>query len=210
MRPIVPAVTLLAGRYPDHPAIVVDVSGVRYAGGKRDEQLDADYDVLMERWGGPAAGVPHYGVFDPEVQRHAVDRKLCAYCLRHPDVEPGVGGLWLLPDDDVHPPTWPAVIRTTTPPLCMPHAEDAVQRCEVLRDGYLAVRAPEAEVVGVIGTRFDMDGHVADAEALVLLSDPVALRCVLARYLVLELRDAILDPQFAASISQVPVMGSAA
>ncbi|MFJ9343795.1 hypothetical protein ACIRP0_31615 [Streptomyces sp. NPDC101733] len=204
MKPlIVPAAVLRGDRHLDHPPIVVDDDGVRYADGRRQDQLDSDFGVLLERWGGTATGTPQYGVLDPEVQRHAVDRLLCAHCLGQPDREPGTGALWLLRADDFRH-AWPADIRTTTPPICRVHAELALERCAVLRAGHLAVRAREAEVVGVVGTLFAEDGHVADTEALVLFTDPAALRFVLGRYLVLELRDAVPDPRFTPSSGQVP------
>ncbi|MGW7312699.1 hypothetical protein [Streptomyces sp. NPDC054865] len=193
MKPLIaPAAALRADRRPDHPTAVVDDVGVRYAGGERRHQVDQDFGVLVERWSGPATGIPQYGVLDPEVQRKAADRRLCAHCLDSPEREPsGAGGLWLLRGDAAQC-VWPADIRTTTPPICREHAELALERCATLRGGYLAVRVPEVEPVGVIGTLYDKGGPVS-ADELVLFTDAERLRFVLARYLVLELRGAVLD-----------------
>ncbi|MCX5278089.1 hypothetical protein [Streptomyces virginiae] len=187
-----PAVALREGRFPDHPTIVVTGTGVHYEGGHRDDQVDPDFQVLRERWGGPGDGLPLYGEFDPDVQWEAADRLLCAYCLNRPDRAPGEGLLWLLRTDvDQH--RWPADIETTTPPICDPHARLALKRCATLRRGYLAVRVREVEPVGVLGTVFTGGGPNGPDE-LVRFTETDRLPYVLARYLVLELRGAEPDP----------------
>ncbi|MFF4323751.1 hypothetical protein [Streptomyces sp. NPDC001568] len=200
MQALAPSVTLWTGRHPDHPTIVVDDFGVRYDGGDRADQVDPYFEVLRERWGGTPTGTPLYGVFDPEVQWRAADRLLCAHCEAQPDREPGSGMLWLLrADHDEH--AWPADIRTTTPPICRDHAEMAIGRCSMLRHGHLAVRVPEVQQVGVLGTLYT-DGGPGDADQLVMLTDS-RLRFVLARYLVLELRGAVPDPD----LTRPPALG---
>lgn len=186
-----PAVARRDGRRPQHPLVLVSDDGIQYEGGRRADQLDPLYDVLWEMWGGPTGGLPVYGEFDAEVQREAADRRLCAYCLKRPEFEPGAGGLWLLHADlDSRP--WPATIETTTPPICRPHAELALERCATLRRGYLAIRVPEVEPIGVIGTLFT-DGGPAGPDERVLFTD-TRLPFILARYLLLELREAVPDP----------------
>ncbi|MFJ5635130.1 hypothetical protein ACIQF5_21135 [Streptomyces goshikiensis] len=188
-----PAITRLAGRIPQHPTVVVGDDGIRYEGAEREQQLDPDFMVLWECWGGLAEGPPLYGEFDPEVQRRATDRLLCAYGMEAPHREPGEGMLWLLHTDaDAH--QWPADIQTTTPPICRPHAERALQRCATLRR-HLAVRVREAEPIGVRGTVYGQDGPGGPDE-LVLFTDENRLRFVHARHLVLELRGAVPDPVF--------------
>ncbi|MEU9943649.1 hypothetical protein [Streptomyces lavendulae] len=186
-----PAVTLRADRAPDHPVVITDAVGIRFEGGRRSDQADLDLGVLWEQWSGPATGTPFYGVLDPEVQREAADRLLCAYCHRPAGRTPE-GMLWLL-QTDTTTHTWPASIRTITPPICLPHAELALERCATLRRGHLAVRAPEAERIGVLGSVYSPDGLPGEPDELVLFTDTARLPFVLARYLLLELRGAAAD-----------------
>lgn len=187
-----PAVTLCEDRHLALLTVVVDDEGVRYQGSLRTGQLDPLFGVVWEEWDGPFTGAPIYGAFDPVVQRVAADRLLCAMCSERPDTLPGEGMLWLLEAD----PTdhqWPATIRTVTPPICRPHAETALSRCMVLRRGHLAVRVPEAEPVGVMGTLYSPHGCLTGPDELVLFTDTARLPFVLARHLVLELRGATPD-----------------
>ncbi|UQW99114.1 hypothetical protein [Streptomyces sp. RerS4] len=188
-----PAVARRRDRFPQHPMVLMERSGLRYAGGSRQDQVDPVFEVLWERWGGAGIGAPEYAVFDPEVQRRATDRLLCVHCLGWPDRDPRTGMLWLLhAQDDAD--VWPADILTITPPICRLHARHAVERCAGLRLGYVAVRVREAEPVGVIGTLYDRHGAVVSSDELVLFTDTHRIRHVLARYLVLELRGAVPDP----------------
>ncbi|MET7534599.1 hypothetical protein [Streptomyces goshikiensis] len=133
------------------------------------------------------------------MQRRAADRLLCAYCMEPPQREPGEGMLWLLhTDPDAH--QWPADIRTSTPPICRPHAELALRRCATLRRRYLAVRVREAEPIGVRGTVYDQGGPGGPDE-LVLFTERNRLRFVLGRDLVLELRGAVPEPDFHPQLS---------
>ncbi|MFI8265297.1 hypothetical protein [Streptomyces sp. NPDC085665] len=192
MNPVqAPAVALREGRFPDHPTIVVTDTGLQYEGGHRDEQIDPDLLVLWELWAGTGGGIPLYGQLDPELQREAADRLLCAYCLKTPDRAPGEGLLWLLRADAAER-SWPADIETTTPPICDLHAALALQRCATLRRGYLAVRVREVERVGVLGTLF-MDGGPDGPDELVRFTETNRLPYVLARYMVLALRGATPD-----------------
>lgn len=196
-----PAVALREGRFPCHPTIVVTDTGLQYEGGHREEQIDPDFRVLWELWGGAGGGIPLYGVFDPEVQQEAADRLLCAHCLKKPDHAPGEGMLWLL-RADAAVRSWPADIETTTPPICLPHAELAFRRCVTMRRSYLAVRVQEVERVGVLGTLFT-EGGPGDPDELVRFTETNRLPYVLARYLVLVLRgatpDLTLHPDLASS-----------
>ncbi|GGZ98158.1 hypothetical protein GCM10010371_67370 [Streptomyces subrutilus] len=189
-----PGVTLRSDRYARHPLVLVsEKGGVRYWGGRREDQVDRDFDVdvLWEKWAGPFTGTPLYGEFDPQNQRDAVNRLLCAHGMRHPAQVPGEGMLWLLRGDGVER-TWPADIETTSPPICRPHAELALDRCPTLRRGYLAVRVHEVEYVGVRGLLYADGGP--DGLETVYFTDPARLRFTLARYLVLRLRGARPDP----------------
>ncbi|MFD9575369.1 hypothetical protein ACFWBI_36820 [Streptomyces sp. NPDC059982] len=161
-----PAVTLRTDRARDHPPVIVGPFGIRYEGGRRREQADPDLGVLWETWSGAATGTPLYGELDPEVQREAADRLLCAHCHR-PAGRTQDGMLWLLQADPVTP-TRLASIRTTTPPICPAHAELALERCATLRRGHLAVRVPEAERIGVLGTVYAPDGRPGEPDELVL------------------------------------------
>ncbi|MGW6859169.1 hypothetical protein [Streptomyces xanthophaeus] len=189
-----PAVTLRESRFPDHPTVVVSDTGIRYAGGRRENQIDQDFQVLWERWGGSTDGAPVYGMLDPQVQREAADRLLCAYCLQRPDRAPDEGMLWLL-DVDAVDRAWPADIETTTPPICRPHAELALARCATLRRGYLAVQVKEVERAGVLGTLYS-EGGPGGPDELVRFTEADRLRFVLARYLVLALCGAVPDSSF--------------
>ncbi|MER5482541.1 hypothetical protein ABT024_04905 [Streptomyces sp. NPDC002812] len=186
-----PAVARRDGRHPEHPLVVVNDDGIQYEGGLRADQLDPLYDVLWEMWDGPTDGLPVFGEFDAEVQREAAGRRLCAYCLKRPEIEPGAGALWLLHADPGAWP-WPATIETTTPTICRKHAKLALERCATLRRGYLAVRVREVEPIGVIGTLYT-DGGPAGPDERVLFTDTSRLPFVLARYLLLQLRDAVPD-----------------
>ncbi|WP_374778606.1 hypothetical protein OG756_41960 (plasmid) [Streptomyces sp. NBC_01310] len=203
MNPVqAPAVALREGRFPDHPTIVVTASGLQYDGGHRDDQADPDFQVLWEHWGGTGDGIPLYGEFDPEIQRQAADRLLCAYCLKRPERLPGEGMLWLL-RAEAGERSWPADIETTTPPICDLHARLALQRCATLRRGYLAVRVSEVERVGVLGTVFTGGGPNGPDE-LVRFTETDRLPYVLARYLVLGLRGAEPDPTLHPDLAPPP------
>ncbi|MFJ5811722.1 hypothetical protein [Streptomyces sp. NPDC093093] len=189
-----PAVARRADRLLQRPRVIVDPDGVRYGGSKRTDQLDPYFGVVWEGWGGPVTGAPQYGQLDPEVQREALDRLQCGHCLGEPDRAPGAGVLWLLAAEEITP-AWPADIRTTNPPICLAHAELALERCAVLRSGYLAVRARRAVPVGVLGSVYTLGvpTPVGVEDQLVLFTDTARLRFTIGRYLVLELRGATPD-----------------
>ncbi|GAA3386417.1 hypothetical protein [Streptomyces racemochromogenes] len=193
MTPIqAPAVALREDRFPAELTVLVSGEGVHYPGSPWKNQVDPLFGVVWEKWAGPCTGAPLYGEFDPAVQRVAADRLLCAMGGERPEVLPGEGMLWLLQTDEVAH-QWPATILTVTPPICLPHAQTALSRCAVLRRGHLAVRVPEAEPVGVIGTLYTPEGPQGGADQLVLFTDTSRLPFVLARHLVLELRGAVPD-----------------
>lgn len=100
--------------------------------------------------------------------------------------------LWLFQADHADH-QWPATIRTVAPPICRPDAETALDRCTVLRRGHLAVRVPEAEPIGVMGTLYSPHDRLTGPDELVLFPDTARLPFVLARHLVLELRGATPD-----------------
>ncbi|MFI0155788.1 hypothetical protein [Streptomyces lydicus] len=105
---------------------------------------------------GRPEGSPRWASVHPSRQRETMAALHCQKCVQSAS-RTGLGFLFLQspPAEGKARPGWPEGIRTTEPPLCLPHAQDAVEQCgRLLRDGWVALRARVPRLYGVIGTLF--------------------------------------------------------
>ncbi|MET9296562.1 hypothetical protein [Streptomyces sp. NPDC003077] len=121
--------------------------------------LDRDEDDVLLACLAPSApgqaGKPDLGGVHPQRQRQCMTSLLCHCCGGPADRRRGQGVLWLLEDDRGAWETWPRGLWTVHPPVCVPCAGQAVRYCPHLRrEGAVAVRVRESEIVGVHGTRY--------------------------------------------------------
>ncbi|MEU7022769.1 hypothetical protein ABZ990_19220 [Streptomyces sp. NPDC046203] len=140
-----------ACEYPEEVEVVFAADG---RVGYRDE-TPADRSVegvLLRRWSGNRTGPQRWGEHHAHRQVHAMGALGCAGCAGPPHRDER-GILWILHTPGIRLDghlTGPILV--TTPPLCLDDAAKSVRGCDVLREGAVALRVKEAEVVGVRGT----------------------------------------------------------
>ena len=172
--------------------MLFDEHGHVYYADERPGDRDID-GILWERWGGVPSGPVAMAHHHPARQREVMDAgPKCGICGGEPDRDER-GVLWLLHvDADTRATlTFPGDITTATPAVCRTDAFRALEACEVLQEGFIAVRVQEAEVVGVRGTVYSATEPPL-LEQVVRLDDD-AIHRVVARQLMRQLRDAELD-----------------
>ncbi|WP_019061473.1 hypothetical protein [Streptomyces prunicolor] len=172
--------------------VVFDDAGHVYYADERPDDRDVD-GILWERWDGAPLGPLQMALHHPARQREVMDGELlCGVCKGEPDRDDR-GVLWLLnADADVRENlAFPADIVTATPAVCRTDARRALRACSVLQDGFIAVRAREAELVGVRGTVYSPTAPPL-INQVVRFDDPDIHR-VVARQLMRELCNAVLD-----------------
>ncbi|MFD8258661.1 hypothetical protein ACFV19_06860 [Streptomyces griseoluteus] len=172
--------------------VLFDEHGHVYYKDERPEDRDVD-GILWERWGGVPSGPVAMAHHHPVRQREVMDAgPKCGICGGEPDRDER-GVLWLLHVDADTRETlaFPGDITTATPAVCRTDAFRALKACEVLQEGFIAVRVREAEVIGVRGTVYSPTGPPL-LEQVVRLDDD-AIHRVAARQLMRPLRDAELD-----------------
>ncbi|WP_051791918.1 hypothetical protein [Streptomyces sp. NRRL F-5527] len=180
------------GESPCAVAVVFDEDG--HIGYVDERPTDRDIDgILWERWGGTQTGPIQWSHHRPERQRAVMERPhRCGGCAGEPDHDER-GVLWLLNANQQAQATltFPRDIRTATPAMCLQCAERALRACRVLQAGFIALRVRETELVGVRGTLHSPTSP-PQADRFVRFDDG-AIHRVVARQLMLELRDAELD-----------------
>ncbi|MDQ0765586.1 hypothetical protein [Streptomyces canus] len=159
---------------------------------ERPEDRDID-GILWQRWGGTQTGPLQWSEHYPDRQRAVMERPhRCGRCTGEPDRDER-GMLWLLNANQGAQAnlTFPRDILTATPAMCRECADRALRACRVLQAGFIALRVPETELVGVKGTLYSPTSP-PQADRFVRFDDD-AIHRVVARQLMLELRDAELD-----------------
>jgi hypothetical protein len=172
--------------------VLFDELGHIYYEDERPEDRDID-GILWERWGGAPCGPVAMAEHHPARQREVMDAApKCGVCKGEPDRDER-GVLWLLhvDPDTLTTLTFPGDITTATPAVCLTDAFRALEACQVLQRGFIAVRVKEAEIIGVRGTVYSPTKPPL-LEQVVRLDDD-AIHRVVARQLMRELRDVELD-----------------
>ncbi|MFJ6752532.1 hypothetical protein ACIQNI_30750 [Streptomyces sp. NPDC091266] len=172
--------------------VLFDEHGHVYYEDERPDDRDVD-NILWERWGGVASGPVAMAHHHPVRQREVMDAALkCAVCKGEPDRDDR-GVLWLLHVDDNTRATltFPTDITTATPAVCAKDAVRALEACQVLQRGFIAVRVREAEIVGVRGTVYSPTASPLLDQDVRLDDDRI--HKVAARQLLRQLRNAELD-----------------
>ncbi|MEU6482585.1 hypothetical protein [Streptomyces sp. NPDC046887] len=150
--------------------------------------LWARYSMSLDVGGRPT-GTPRWRLVHPLRQRTTMALLRCQVCTA--PVKRGDGVLFVETADDRDGCTGP--VRTAQPPVCLPHARMAVQRCPRLRSkGHVALLATRYPLYGVIGTPYQCtsDGirPLAGTDTPLPYNHPL-IGWFLASQLVRELRD---------------------
>ncbi|MFE4592255.1 hypothetical protein [Streptomyces laurentii] len=178
----------------------------------RDERPDdrTVEGILLRRWAGEPGGPRRWGEHHTRRQVAAMEFRWCAGCGGRPDVDRR-GMLWVLPAARVRPAGSPAgPLLVAMPPLCRADAARALRACEELRNGAVALRVTEAEVVGVRGTVYAGAGGTGRArggqpcDEVVLFGDP-RVRRVVADQLIREITRAEIDHTTLSALTDGPV-----
>lgn len=156
-RPVtVPYIAAWSGEaVPSHPLMAsVAVLGLAYVD---EKPHDRAYGVLWHRRNNtPGAGRPLFGEVHSRRQLEAMRDLKCQVCGEPAD-EDRDGVLWLLEDERGRWPDWPNGLVTSHPPVCLPHAREAVTACPHLARGWVAVRVGESDPVAVRGRHYAVD-----------------------------------------------------
>ncbi|MEC3997202.1 hypothetical protein VSR01_28350 [Actinacidiphila sp. DG2A-62] len=115
-------------------------------------------------------GRPLWSTVHPGRQRECMTGMLCHYCTGRPSVtEQGVLFLDVAPAEARLRRNWPQGIVTFQPPLCLPHARAARDRCSYGRrvGGFTAFRAGAPQITGALGEPYKIthSGRPAPARA---------------------------------------------
>jgi hypothetical protein len=140
---ITPAAAL---RYSDERPEDRDHEGILYA--RVTQRLNA---------AGWPVGQPIWPKVHPARQRECMGEMLCHYCKGEPShTEAGTLFLDVAGEQAQAKPRWPEGSFTYQPPLCLPHAKEAVDRCGYGRrvGGFTALRVREPRWHGVLGTPY--------------------------------------------------------
>ncbi|MFD0034848.1 hypothetical protein ACFVJK_42885 [Streptomyces sp. NPDC127172] len=155
-----------------------------------DEQPDdRAFGALWNRRGSsPGVGRPEFGNIHPRRQLAAMRDLGCQVCGQPADQDDR-GVLWLLEDNRNDWPDWPNELMTTHPPICLPHAREAVTACPHLVDGYVVVRVGESEPVAVYGRHYAIErGRIVPNRREVVELDSARLQWTVAGQLIRDLR----------------------
>ncbi|MEU0213650.1 hypothetical protein ABZ281_00530 [Streptomyces sp. NPDC006265] len=169
-----------------------DERGHIYFLDERPEDRDVD-GLLWERWAGTPTGALDWAAHHPGRQCEVMDgRPLCGVCKGDPDRDER-GTFWLLHADENTQGllTFPSSITTATPAVCIPCAQHALQACQELQRGFIALRVREAPVIGVRGTLYSPTDPPLPNQVVRFGDD--ALHRLVARQLMRELINAELD-----------------
>jgi hypothetical protein len=180
------------GETPCEVTVVFDDMGHITIVGERPEHRDVD-GILWHPWHGEPSGPLQWSQHYPDRQRMVMERPhRCGGCTGEPDRDER-GMLWLLNADQLAKKhlTFPRDILTATPAMCRECAERSLRACRVLQAGYITLRVPETELIGVRGTLYSRTSPPQENQ-LVRFDDD-AIHRVIARQLLLELRNAELD-----------------
>lgn len=179
----------------DLPYRVVERPGLGI--GFSDEAL-GDRDTRGVLWHRAAVrrgtGRPEFGKVHPLRQRRAMRKLLCQVCGGSAD-RTNAGVLWLMRDHRDDWPQWPDGMASVEPPTCAPCIALSRRLCPALRQGAVAVRVRQFEVVGVRGAlyRSGLVAPVAIEAANLAYADP-DVRWLVASALIRELRGCTFVP----------------
>ncbi|WP_406281450.1 hypothetical protein [Streptomyces sp. NBC_00209] len=158
--------------------VLIDSSGRICYADERPTDRDVD-GILIERWEGELTGSVRWGHHVPARQFMAMDNPVkCGGCGGQPDVDER-GILWMLNvEPGLHDGRLAGSILTATPPFCRRDARRAIQGCDLLREGIIALRVTEADIVGIRGTVYSPNGETPLRDQVVLFDEPTITRVV--------------------------------
>lgn len=145
-----PWVTWWTGEIPGREAeLIIRGGGLDYVDPRPDDR--DDWGVLWGRLEGrPGTGEPDNTSMHPRRQRDAAIRALCQVGGGQASWT-ATGLLFVLPTPPDADGAWYEGLRISAPPVCVPHAREAVRRCPRLREGYTAFRARSTKAYGPSG-----------------------------------------------------------